>query len=70
MRKDGGGEDDGPLCLNIHWLHHAVWDQVLLVTLRDGQAGAFGYNIHLIAPVVCLCLGWELTFAECVHDSL
>lgn len=56
-RKDGGRKDDGPLCLNVHRLHHTVWDQVLLVTLRDGQAGTFGRIIHFIVAIVCLCLG-------------
>lgn len=69
-RKDGGREEDGPLCLNVHWLHRTVWDQVLLVTLRDGRAGAVGQISGFIAPIVCLCLGQELTFAEGVNNSL
>lgn len=29
--EDGRGEDDGPLGLDLHWLHHTVGDQVVLM---------------------------------------
>lgn len=31
-REERGGEDDGPLSLNLHWLHYTVGDQVILMT--------------------------------------
>lgn len=29
--ENGRREDDGPLCLDPHWLHHTVRDQVVLM---------------------------------------
>lgn len=42
--EDGGGEDDGPLGLNLHWFHNTVGDQMVLVTCRI-NAGCFYVEI-------------------------
>lgn len=43
--EDGGGEDDGPLGLNLHWFHNTVGDQVVLMTCRI-NAGCFYVEIR------------------------
>lgn len=56
MGEERGREDDGPLSLNLHRLHHTVRDQVLLVTW--GHRHTWSYtHIHAKCKVLSYRFG-------------